>query len=87
MKKWIVVALIVCVAGFVQAAEKKGKGAGKPVNKEQFCAQMKKNMEKQGKTFDQAKIEKRFDQLDKDGDGKLSAEEKKAGMKGKGKKK
>jgi len=94
MKKWIAVALIVCVASFVQAAEGKkkggkGKGAGKPMNKEQFVAAAEKRMKAAGKEFDKAKVEKMFDKLDTDGDGTVTPEERKAGQKGKkgGKKK
>ncbi|MCF7849101.1 MAG: hypothetical protein K9M45_09640 [Kiritimatiellales bacterium] len=90
MKKWIVLAMIVCVAVCAEAG-KKDKGAAKEQTKEQFVEAAKKRAEKGGKTFDQAKTEKSFDKLDKDGDGKLSAEEqaaksKKGGKKG-GKKK
>jgi hypothetical protein len=88
MKKWFVLALIICVAGAVQAGEgeeakKKGKG-GRDVSKEQFVAQQKKMAEKKGTEFDQAKAESKFDKADKNADGKLTADEK---SKGKGKKK
>ncbi|MCF7849100.1 MAG: hypothetical protein K9M45_09635 [Kiritimatiellales bacterium] len=87
MKKWIAVALIVCVAGFVQAAEKKGKGkhAPKPQTCEQFVAAAQKKAEKDGKDFDKAKCEKMFAKLDADSDGTVTPEERKAGQKGKGK--
>jgi hypothetical protein len=90
MKKWFVLALIVCVAAAVQAGEgegkKKGKGKGKggDVTKEQFIERAKKTAEKKGTEFDQAKVEKRFDRLDANKDGKLSPDEK---GKGAGKKK
>ncbi|VGO20725.1 EF-hand domain-containing protein [Pontiella sulfatireligans] len=90
MKKWFVLAMIVCAAVAVQAGEGKKKGAdkgkapGKDVTKEQFCAQQKKMAEKKGSEFDQAKVEAKFAKLDKNKDGKLSADEKPS--KGKGKK-
>jgi hypothetical protein len=87
MKKWIAVALIVCVAAFVQAAEKKGKGEAKPQTKEQFVAAAQKRAEKESKDFDKAKCEAQFDKMDKDGDGTVTPEEKAAAMKGKGGKK
>lgn len=91
MKKWFVLALIVCVAAAVQAGEegkKKGEGKGKDVTKEKFVANAKKQAEKKGTEFDQAKVEARFDKMDKNGDGVLSADEKGKGKgKGKGKKK
>ena len=96
MKKWFVLALIACVAVAVQAGEgkKKGEGKGKgtgEVTKEKFVAQQKKMAEKKGIEFDQAKVEARFDKMDKNKDGKLSADEKpqpkgKGKDKGKGKK-
>lgn len=109
MKKWIVLALIACIAGTVQAGEKgKKKQAGKkavtetntvvaakteaepkaaagkdkPVSKEQFLANQKKNAEKKGLEFDQAKAEAQFDKKDKNKDGVLTGSEK---SKGKGK--
>ncbi|MDF7825622.1 hypothetical protein P4B35_16465 [Pontiellaceae bacterium B12227] len=94
MKKWFVLALIACVAVGVQAGEgeKKGKGKGesKPVTKEMFVAQQKKMAEKKGTEFDQAKSEAKFDKLDKNKDGTLTADEKpqkkgKKGKKGEGK--
>ena len=88
MKKWFVLALIVCVAGAIQAGEdgaKKGKGKGKEVTKEQYVAQQKKMAEKKGNEFDQAKAEAKFDKADKNADGKLTADEKSMGKK-KGKK-
>jgi hypothetical protein len=88
MKKWFVLALIVCVAAAVQAGEgegkKKGKGQGKELTKEEYVAQQKKMSEKKGTEFDQAKVESRFDKMDKNDDGKLTPDEK---GKGKGKKK
>ncbi len=88
MKKWFVLALIVCVAAAVQAGEgkKKGKGKGGAVTKEKFVAQAKARAEKKGTEFDQAKVEKMFDKKDVNKDGKLSAEEK-AKKGGHGKKK
>lgn len=88
MKKWFVLALIACVAVGVQAGEgeskKKGKGEGKTVTKEKFIANQKKMAEKKGTEFDQAKSEARFDKMDKNQDGKLTADEKPQ-KKGKGK--
>jgi hypothetical protein len=78
MKKWIVLAMIVCVAVCAEAA-KKDKGAAKEMTKEQYVEAAKKKAEKGGKTFDQAKTEKAFDKADKNGDGKLSADEQAAG--------
>ncbi len=90
MKKWFVLALIACVAVGIQAGEdaakKKGEAKGKDVTKEQYIANAKKQAEKKGTEFDQAKVEARFAKMDKNGDGKLSADEKGKG-KGKGKKK
>jgi hypothetical protein len=94
MKKWFVLALIVCVSAAVQAGEgeAKKKGAakgGKEVSKEQFVAQQKNMAEKKGTEFDQAKSEARFAKMDKNKDGKLSPDEKpqkgKKGKKGEGK--
>jgi hypothetical protein len=68
MKKWIALALIVCVAGVAQAAKK-------PQTKEEYVAAKKELLEKQGKTFDQAKVEAKFDKQDKDKDGVWSIEE------------
>jgi hypothetical protein len=89
MKGWLTLALVVCVATALQAgeSEKKGegkKGHGKGTSKEQFVAQQKRMAKKKGKEFDQAKAEKRFNKLDANKDGKLSADEKPQG-KGKGK--
>ena len=83
MKKWFILALIVCFGAAVQAGEegkKKGedKGKGKDVTKEAFVANQKKMAEKKGTEFDQAKSEARFEKLDKNKDGKLSADEKPA---------
>ncbi|VGO16563.1 hypothetical protein PDESU_05154 [Pontiella desulfatans] len=83
MKKWFVLALIACVAVAVQAGEGKkkdgdAKQGGKDVTKEQFVAQQKKMAEKKGTEFDQAKAEAKFDKMDKNKDGKLSADEKPA---------
>ena len=87
MKKLFILALIVAVAGMAQAGEEgKKKGEGKDVTKEQFVAQQKKMAEKKGTEYDQAKADARFDKMDKNKDGKLSADEKGKG-KGKGKKK
>ena len=92
MKKWYVLPLIACVAVGVQAGDgagkKKGEGKGaKEVTKEQFVAQQKKMATKKGTEFDQAKADAKFDKLDKNKDGKLSADEKPQGKgkKGKGK--
>jgi hypothetical protein len=80
MKKWFVLALIACVAVAVQAGEGKKKGdakkGGKDITKEQYVANAKKQAEKKGAEFDQAKVEARFDKMDKNKDGKLSADEK-----------
>ncbi|MDF7807359.1 hypothetical protein P4E94_07915 [Pontiellaceae bacterium B12219] len=81
MKKWLIVALVACVAAGVQATDgkkdsgKKGKDA--PVTKEQFLKQMKARAEKVGKEFDPAKAEAEFKKLDKDADGVLTGAEKK----------
>ena len=90
MKKWFVLALIACVAVAVQAGEgkKKGqeKGQGKDISKEKYIANQKKMAEKKGIEFDQAKVEKHFDRMDANKDGKLSPDEKpQRGKKGKGK--
>ncbi len=77
MQKWIIAALVVSVAAFAQA-KPKDKG---PVNLEKYLAQAKKQAEKRGREFDQAKTEKKFKKLDADGDGTLTAEEKAAGSK------
>ncbi len=90
MKKWLAVALFVCVAVAVQAGEgkKKGqdKGKGGDVTKEQFIAQAKKQAETKGGAFDQAKAEEKFNKMDKNQDGVLSAEEREQGGKKKEKK-
>lgn len=75
MQKWILAAIIVSVAAFAQAKP------AKEVTLEKYIAQQKKNAEKKGREFDQAKVEKRFKKLDVNGDGKLTAEEKAAGSK------
>jgi hypothetical protein len=79
MKKWIVLAMIVCVAVCAEAKKDKKGGAPKEMTKEQYVEAAKKKAEKGGKTFDQAKTEKAFDKADKNGDGKLSADEQAAG--------
>ena len=92
MKKWFVLALIVCVAGSIQAGEggdkEKKKGKREPT-KEQYVKMQQKQAEKKGAEFDKAATEAKFDKLDKNADGKLSADEKKGKKKGesKGKKK
>lgn len=92
MKKWLAVALFVCVAVAVQAAEGEGKkkgqdkGKGGDVTKEQFIAQAKKQAETKGTAFDQAKAEEKFNKMDKNKDGVLSADEKAQGGKKKEKK-
>ncbi len=82
MKKWLILAVIVCVGVVVQAAEgegkKKDKGGGSDVTKEQYVASAKKRAEKKGKDFNQAKVEATFDKLDANKDGKLSADERPA---------
>ena len=85
MKKWFVLALMVCVAAAVQAdqgagkngnASKKGKNHGqKDMTKEQFFAQQKRMAEKKGRVYSQATAEKRFNKLDTNKDGILTAEE------------
>jgi hypothetical protein len=91
MTKWITLALIVCVAGAVQAGDdaSKGKKKGKrEPTKEQFVAMQKKSAEKKGTEFDLAAAEAKFVKLDKNADGKLNADEKTSGKgKKKGKKK
>ena len=90
MKTWMTLALILCIGAAVQAEEakdtKKQEGPKEPITKEQFMAQQKKRAEKKKTEFDQAKVEAQFKKLDKNGDGKLSAEEKPA-RKGKKEKK
>ncbi len=90
MKKWMILALILCIGAAVQAEEtkdkKKQKGPKEPVTKEQYIAQQKKMAEKKGTEFDQAKVEAQFKKLDKNGDGKLSTKEQPA-RKGKKKEK
>lgn len=97
MKKWFVMAMIVCLAAAVQAAEGegkkkgegKGKGKGGDVTKEQFVANAKKQAEAKGAAFEQAKVEARFEKMDKNKDGVLSGDEKQQPKKkpGEGKKK
>lgn len=77
MKKLLLLTLIAFAAGAVQA-EDTGSWT-----KEKF---VKKNKEwaknpKSGWNFNQAKTEARFDELDTDGDGMLSYEERQAGKK------
>jgi len=74
MSKWITTALIVCLCEAVQAAEE-GEKKVRELNKKQFVSAQRRLHEKKGLEFDQAKVEARFDQLDKNGDGKLSADE------------
>ncbi|NNJ70993.1 MAG: hypothetical protein HKP10_06855, partial [Kiritimatiellales bacterium] len=61
-----------------------GKGGG-DVTKEEFVAKQQERLEKQGKEFDKAKIEKRFDRMDANKDGVLTADEKGGAKKGKSK--
>ena len=80
MKKWFVLALIVCFSGAVQAGEEgkkkdADKGKGKDVTKEQFVANQEKMAEKKGTEFNQAKAEAAFDKRDKNKDGVLSGDE------------
>ena len=90
MKKWFVLVAVICAAFAVQAEEaegkKKGEGKehGKPVTKEMFMANQKKQAEKKGVEFDQAKAEALFKKKDKNNDGVLTADEK-GKKKGKGK--
>ncbi len=89
MKKWFILALMVCVAAAVQAEGKKGDGSKKgkkELNKEEFCVMQKRMAEKNGKEYNQAAAEQRFEMLDKNKDGKLSASERPSG-KNKGKNK
>jgi hypothetical protein len=79
MKKWFVLMLIVCVAGAVQAGEGKKKEGGdkdKVTTKESYVAWKKADAEKKGVEFDQAAAEAHFDKRDKNGDGKLTGDEK-----------
>ena len=79
MKKWFVLAMIVCVSVAVQAADEgKKKGKGGDVSKEKYIAQQQKMAEKKGAEFDKAKAEAKFAKLDKNSDGMLSADEKPA---------
>lgn len=90
MNKWVVLVVALMMVAGVQAAEEKSKGKGKgPVTKEKYIANQKKRAEKAGKEFDQAKAEKVFSKLDKNGDGVLTKDEmppKKGKKKEKGKK-
>ena len=65
MKKWFILATIVCVAGFAQAG-KKDKG---DQTKEQYITAEKAKAEKKGKDFDKSKAEKKFDKKDTNKDG------------------
>jgi hypothetical protein len=88
MKKLLVMLIVGCVAVSFAGEEKgadKGEKKGKDVTKEQFVAQQQKMAEKKGETFDQAAAEAKFDKMDKNGDGVLTADEK--GKKKGGKKK
>jgi len=67
MKKWIVLALIVCVAGVVQ---------GKPTTKEDYLASREKSAQKDGKEFDKEKTAAYFDKFDLNKDGVHDDEEK-----------
>jgi Ca2+-binding EF-hand superfamily protein len=81
MKKWLVVALVACVAAGVQAADgtkedsAKKKAKNSSISKDQFLKQMKKDVEKVGDVFDPAKAEAEFKKLDKNSDGKLTGKE------------
>lgn len=80
MNKWFVLALIATVAFGVQAGdgegEKKGEGKDAEITKAQFVARQKTMAEKKGTEFDQTATEAKFDKLDKNGDGKLTGDEK-----------
>jgi hypothetical protein len=52
-----------------------GKGDKKPITKEAYVANQQKMAEKKGVEADLAKIEARFEKLDKNKDGKLSKDE------------
>ncbi|VGO18492.1 EF-hand domain-containing protein [Pontiella sulfatireligans] len=71
MKVWLTVLLIAASATLVEAA--KGDST-----KEQFMATQQKNAEAKGMKFDAKKTEKMFEQLDANGDGIASGDEKKA---------
>jgi len=80
MNKWFVLTMLVCMAAAVHAGEegkKKGKGGG-DVTKAQFVERQQKMAEKKGADFDKAKAEAKFDKMDKNGDGVLTADEKPA---------
>ncbi|MDF7799519.1 EF-hand domain-containing protein [Pontiellaceae bacterium B1224] len=81
MKKWLVIALVACVAAGVQAAEEttddsaRKKVKNTSITKDQFMKKMKADVEKVGDVFDPAKANAEFKKLDKDGDGKLTGAE------------
>lgn len=78
MKKWMTIALLVCVGASVQAAVGDS-------TKEEFIAREKVKWQKKGWRWDQAKVDANFAKMDADGDGILSGKEKQAFW-GKGKK-
>ncbi len=72
MKYQITALLIVCTAALTADAAKGDS------TKEQFMATQKANAEKKGVEFNAKKAEKMFDQLDANGDGIASGDDKKA---------
>ena len=79
MKKWFILAMIVCVSAAVTAGEDKktdSKAKKKETTKESYVAWKKADAEKAGKKFDQAAAEAHFDKRDKNKDGKLTGDEK-----------
>ncbi|HEY5622034.1 MAG TPA: hypothetical protein VIR77_05470 [Pontiella sp.] len=77
MKKWIMASVLIICFAAVAHAEEKGW------TKEKYVKQTKKWAEHptKGFKFNKAKAEAKFDELDADGDGLLTAEEREAGGK------
>jgi uncharacterized protein YcfL len=69
MKKLVVVFVAMLMVAGVQAKEKG------PKSKEQYIAAQQKKAANKGVAFDLAKVEAKFAQMDKNGDGKLTADE------------
>jgi hypothetical protein len=74
MKKWFILIVVIMVVAGVQAGEKK-KGEGLGITKEKFIAKMQKRMESAGKEFNESKAVALFAKKDKNGDGVLSPDE------------
>jgi hypothetical protein len=84
MKKWFVLLLATCFTVAVHAqsdtagagaTNKVDKAKGKPITKAQYIENQKMRAEKAGKDFDQAAAEAKFNELDKNKDGMLTADE------------